>query len=99
MSYIAYSALLSTQESRKKKAYDMWANIKSKVVDSNEIPEFTLLECLKKDTEVVKELGINVNLDKYDLNDLCIRELKSLFLVKVNILVSMKKILTELGKQ
>lgn len=98
MSYAAYNALLSNIENRKKKACDMWANIKFKLIDSKKIQELTLLKCLEVDTEIVKKLGISVNLDKYNASDLCLRELNSLYQVKGNMILSMKAVLNELGK-
>lgn len=99
MSYTAYNALLSNLENRKKKAYDMWANIKLKMIDSKqEIPELTLLSCLRLDHAIVEKLGIRVDLEKYDLSDVCLRELNSLFMIKSNMLSSMKTTLGELGK-
>lgn len=99
MTYAAYSALLSNLENRKKKAHDMWATIKFKQMGSKEIQELTMLDCLKADMKIVKKLGIIVDLESYDLDDLGLRELKSLFVVKDNVLNSMKKTLDEIGKQ
>ncbi|XP_011501772.1 PREDICTED: uncharacterized protein LOC105365335 [Ceratosolen solmsi marchali] len=96
MSYTAYNALLSNYENRKKKAFDMWATIKLKLIDSQETQELTMLKCLKVDMNVVKKFGIVVNLDNYNLNDLCLRELKSLYQVKNNLIVAMKHTLIDL---
>lgn len=98
MTYTAYSALLSTNESRKKKAFDSWAVIKSKSIDLKEIQELTLIECLSIDTEVIKKVGIDVKLENYDLNDICLRELKSLYSLKTNMIPFFKKILSKIGK-
>ncbi|XP_058806087.1 uncharacterized protein LOC131672704 isoform X2 [Phymastichus coffea] len=96
MFYTAYNALVSINESKKKKACDMWATIKLKNIDSVEIQELTMIKCLKTDADIIKELGITVNIHQYNLADLCLRELKSLFPVQSNIIIAMKKTLEEL---
>lgn len=98
MTYTAYNALLSNNESRKKKAHDYWANIKFKHLDSKEIQELTIVKCLKTDVDIVKKLGIYADLKDYDLSDLCLRELKALFQVRGNMMLPMKETLAELGK-
>jgi hypothetical protein len=99
MSFTAYNAILSNYESRKKKAFDMWATIKLKLIDSKEIQELTMLKCLKTDMDVVNKFGIVVDLNNYDLSDVCLRELKSLYQVKNNLILAMKNTLDELGKK
>lgn len=99
MSYAAYNALLSTSEKRKVKACDMWATIKLKLIDSKEIQALTMLKCLKSDCKEVEKLGISVNFDMYDLNNVCMRELNSLYQMKGNFILSIKSILSELGKK
>ena len=99
MEYVAYSALLGKTEERKKKACILWANIKLKLIDNNEMQEFTMLQCLKSGANATKKFGINIQLDDYDLNDLCLRELKGLFPLNANFFLNMKKTLAEIGKK
>ncbi|OXU23863.1 hypothetical protein TSAR_003681 [Trichomalopsis sarcophagae] len=99
MSYTAYNAVVSTTESRKKKAYDMWCTIKLKCSDSQEFQELTLVNCLKTSESIAKNVGIDVNLEQYSFDDLSaiyLQELKYLFPVKGNLLISMQKSLAEL---
>ncbi|XP_014203505.1 uncharacterized protein LOC106635853 [Copidosoma floridanum] len=96
MTFAAYNALLSNFKGRKKKACDMWANIKLRTKDSKEFENLTMSECLRTDVDVIKKFGISINLDDYDLNDLCLKELGSLFLIKSDILSTMKRTLNEL---
>ncbi|XP_014227311.1 uncharacterized protein LOC106652711 [Trichogramma pretiosum] len=94
--YTAYNALLSINETRKRKACDMWASLKLKLIENEKIQKLTLLECLRKDTEVATKLGIKLDLSTYDLKDLCLRELKSLLTLKSNVTVAMKETIAEL---
>ncbi|KAJ8688375.1 hypothetical protein QAD02_024170 [Eretmocerus hayati] len=97
MTFTAYNALLSTNESRRRKAYDLWTNIKVKCSDSKEIQDLTLLQCVRDGNSVIKEkFDIHLTLHNYDLGDFCLRELKTLYTLKTDQKSLMTRILREL---
>ncbi|OAD58970.1 hypothetical protein WN48_09930 [Eufriesea mexicana] len=95
MTATALNALLSYNDSNSK-AFRMWANIKHKFVACKELMEMTILACLKKDKLKIEELGLSIELSKYDLLEICLREAKGLQEAKVNLSATIHKILSEM---
>ncbi|XP_071871187.1 uncharacterized protein isoform X2 [Bombus fervidus] len=95
MTATALNALLNYNDPDSK-AFRMWTNIKLKSVTSKKIMEMTMLACLKKDKSKIEELGLTVELSKYDLVELCLKEVKGLQEAKVNLSVAIQKVLSEL---
>ncbi|XP_076761379.1 uncharacterized protein LOC143429594 [Xylocopa sonorina] len=95
MTAVALNALLSYNDSESK-AFRTWANIKHKSVASKEIMEMTILACLKRDKPMFKELGLSIELLKYDLVEICLREVKGLQDAKVNLSTAIHKVLSEM---
>ncbi|XP_043509177.1 uncharacterized protein LOC122528276 [Frieseomelitta varia] len=95
MTATALNALLNCNDPNSK-AFRMWASIKHKSVSSKEITEMTMLACLKKDKSKIEELGLSIDLSKYDLIEICLKEAKGLQEAKVNLSVAIQKVLSEL---
>ncbi|CAL7939090.1 unnamed protein product [Xylocopa violacea] len=95
MTTVALNALLGYNDSESK-AFRTWANIKHKSVASKEIMEMTILACLKRDKSMFKELGFSIELSKYDLIEICLKEIKSLQDAKVNLSAAIHKVLSEM---
>ncbi|KOC65264.1 hypothetical protein WH47_09843 [Habropoda laboriosa] len=94
MTATALNALLSYNDSESK-AFRMWANIKYKSA-TKEIMEMTILTCLKRDRLKMEELGLSIELSKYDLVQICLREAKSLQEAKVNLSAAIHEVLNDL---
>ena len=95
MTATALNALLNCNDPNSK-AFRMWASIKHKSVNSKEITEMTMLACLKKDKSKIEELGLSIDLSKYDLIEICLKEAKGLQEAKVNLSIAIQKVLSEL---
>lgn len=95
MTATALNALLSYNDPDSK-AFRMWANIKHKSVTSKEIMEMTILACLQKDKSKIEELGLFIELSKYDLIEICLKEAKGLQEAKVNLTAAIQKVLNEM---
>lgn len=76
MTASALHALLTYDQSNMK-AFVIWTSIKKHA--SEEIKQLTMLDCLKTDRKKIKsEIGLSIDLSKYDLIKLCSYEAKSL---------------------
>ncbi|XP_031831921.2 uncharacterized protein LOC116426721 [Nomia melanderi] len=95
MTASALNALLSYNDSDSK-AFRMWANIKHKSVTSKEIMDITILSCLKSDKIIIEKLGLTIELSKYDLVEICLKEAKGLQAAKVNLSDAIHKVLDEM---
>ncbi|XP_015510273.2 uncharacterized protein LOC107217301 isoform X1 [Neodiprion lecontei] len=91
----ALNGLLSYQNADSK-AFRMWASIKHTCATSSDILSLTMLTCLREDTDSFSLIGIKVRLEDYDLNELCIQELRGLLEGRCNMSLSMQATLDEL---
>ncbi|CAK9811831.1 hypothetical protein ANTPLA_LOCUS7184 [Anthophora plagiata] len=94
MTSTALNALLSYND-LESKAFRMWANIKHKS-PTKEIMGMTILTCLERDKLKIKEFGLSVELSKYDLIEICLREAISLQEAKVNLSTAIREVLNNL---
>ncbi|XP_017879014.1 uncharacterized protein LOC108624081 [Ceratina calcarata] len=95
MTGAALSGLLSYDDTNLS-AFHMWANIKNKCQTNKAIMEMTMLACLKQDKSKINELGMSVELSKYNLVELCLKEAKGLQEAKVNLSVAIHRVLNEM---
>ena len=84
----AFNGLIS-YEDEKSKAFKMWATIKHKC-HSEELNKQTMISCLKTDKAAIKEIGMDINLEHYNLNKLCAREIEGLQKARVNLTPAIK---------
>ncbi|XP_046747524.1 uncharacterized protein LOC124411978 [Diprion similis] len=91
----ALNGLLSYRDADSK-AFRMWASIKHACATSSDILSMTMLACLREDSDAISTIGIKVKLDDYDLNELCIQELRGLQEGRCNLSLSMQATLDEL---
>nr|XP_012141376.1 PREDICTED: uncharacterized protein LOC100876946 [Megachile rotundata] len=95
MTSTALNALLSYDDPDSK-AFRMWANIKHKSITSKEIVEMTIITCLKNDKTKMEELGLSIELSKYDLVEICLREVGGLQEAKINLSCAIYQVLNEM---
>ncbi|XP_015599868.1 uncharacterized protein LOC107269931 [Cephus cinctus] len=95
MTAAALNGLISYNNSETK-AFRMWANVKHKCITSESIMKMTILQCLKIDRQSITEIGMDINLNDYDLRKLCLREIKALQEARVNLSVAIVAVLDEL---
>lgn len=96
MTASALNALL-TYDQPNTKAFLMWTTIKKHV--SEKIAQLTMLDCLKNDKDKIKnELGLSIDMAKYDLVKLCLREAKSLLEGSISFTNGVSAILDKLRK-
>ena len=90
----AFNGLIS-YEDKESKAFRMWSNIKHKC-NSEVMIRQSMIACLKADKAAIKEIGVEIKLDDYDLAKLCVREIQRLQQAKVNLTPAIKASLEEL---
>ncbi|XP_011860975.1 PREDICTED: uncharacterized protein LOC105558076 [Vollenhovia emeryi] len=72
----ALNALLTYNQSNTK-AFRRWVHIKK--ITPKEVASLSMLECLtSNEDEIMSELGLSIDVSKYDVTALCLREVKSL---------------------
>jgi len=92
----ALNALLTYDQSNKK-AFHVWTIIKKNV--SEKIAQLTILDCLKNDEAKIKnEIGLSIDISKYDLIKLCSYEAKSLLEKSIPFTNGVSAILDKLRK-
>ncbi|XP_012278117.1 uncharacterized protein LOC105698439 [Orussus abietinus] len=77
MTTCALNGLLTYTEENSK-AFRMWASIKHKNKDPDKNSALSMLGYLRMNSESLKEIGVQINLEQYDLPQLCLREIKGL---------------------
>lgn len=95
----ALNGLLSYGE-KDAKAFKMWANIKHKCKSEpkyEDVMKQTMIACLKADKAAIKELGVDIQLEDYDLIELYKQEIQGLQKAKVCLTVAIKESLKELN--
>lgn len=92
----ALNALLTYDQSNTK-TFRIWATIKKNV--SKNIAQLTILDCLKNDEDKIKnEIGLTIDISKYDLIKLCLYEAKSLLEESIPFTNGVSAILDKLRK-
>ncbi|XP_043467661.1 uncharacterized protein LOC122501934 [Leptopilina heterotoma] len=93
----AFNGLISYDEDEAK-AFKMWASIKHKCkTESEDIVKKTMIACLKHDKDTIKELGVEIQLNDYNLVKLCMREIQGLQNAKISLTEAIKASLKELN--
>lgn len=93
----AFNGLISYDEDEAK-AFKMWASIKHKCkTESEDIVKKTMIACLKHDKDTIKELGVEIELNDYNLVKLCMREVQGLQNAKISLTEAIKASLKELN--
>ncbi|XP_050458149.1 uncharacterized protein LOC126854970 isoform X1 [Cataglyphis hispanica] len=96
MTASALNALL-TYDQPNTKAFLAWTTIKKQV--SKKVAQLTMLDCLKNDRDKIKnELGLSIDMSKYDLVKLCLREAKSLLEGNISFTNGVSAVLDKLKK-
>lgn len=92
----ALNALLTYDQSNTK-AFLVWTTIKKNV--SKKTAQLTILDCLKNDEDKIKnEIGLSIDISKYDLIKLCSHEAKSLLEKSIPFTNGVSAILDKLRK-
>lgn len=91
----AFNGLISYDDNDSR-AFKMWANIKHKYKTESKDIKQTMIECLKADKIAIKELGVEIELNDYNLIKLCIKEIQGLQMAKVCLTGAIKACLKEL---
>lgn len=92
----ALNALLTCNQSDTK-AFQIWLNIKKNAPE--EVANLTMLECLANDKDKIKsELGFSVDISKYNLTALCVREARNLLKEQITFTNGVAAVLKKLRK-
>ncbi|XP_015172528.1 PREDICTED: uncharacterized protein LOC107064394 [Polistes dominula] len=96
MTVSALHGLLSYTD-KNSKAFKVWTSIKYKMAQtSSNFVNMSMISCLQNDRKIIEDIGIHIDLSKYDLIELCLTEAIALKNVKVNLIEAFHSLLNEL---
>ncbi|XP_014609651.1 PREDICTED: uncharacterized protein LOC106789708 [Polistes canadensis] len=96
MTVSALHGLLSYTD-KNSKAFKIWTSIKYKIAQtSSNFINISMVSCLRTDRIMIEDIGIHIDLSKYDLIELCLTEAMALKDAKLNLIEAFNSLLNEL---